>query len=210
MQLNLSTQHTKKKLVFLDTETTGLNYTRDRIIQLSCIKVDFLDYDGLWTRSFKTFDQLINPDIKISNDAFRVHGISNEMLKDKKSFREICNFFLDFVSDYTVVAHNAKFDINFLNNELRRIGYQEFKNSVIDSIDIARKLYPTQSVSLDALMKKFSIPNRSNHNALEDSIILAKVYALMINQSNDLLITENNQDKNTDFSKYQMFNKLIS
>lgn len=200
------TKYQHKKLIFLDTETTGLDYSNDRIIQLACMKVEDMDFHGAWIHHAQTWDQYFYTDHKISDGSFRIHGISQDMLANKPKFCDKISDFIDFIGDYTIVAHNAKFDMNFLNHEFKLAGYHAFNNPIIDSIDIAKEKYPGQSVRLDALMKRFNMPNRGHHSALEDVMILSKVYFMMTSEELDQLITENDQD---DFSGYEFCKKLI-
>ena len=161
----------KRKLI-LDTETTGLNFYYDRIIEIGIVEI----IDNVLTQNY--FHEYINPEKDISLSAQKIHGISNEFLIGKPTFNKIAKKFLDFIKDDTIVIHNAEFDINFINRELGDCGFNTIKNSVIDTIKIAKKEFPGQTVNLDSLCKKLSVNNtRQNfHGALLDATLLSKVY----------------------------------
>ena len=202
MQNNYKTS----QLIFLDTETTGLDYNEDRIIQLACLKIDEMDYDGCWLKNMRYWDSYFNVDTIISSQAFDVHGISSAFLKNKPKFTEKASELLDFIKNYTIVAHNAQFDINFLNHEFKIAKYPSICNTIIDSVDIAKVLYPGQSVALDALMKKFGMTSRGKHSAVEDALMLAKVYFMMITNTVSSQIYEDHSD---DFSGYKFCETVI-
>ena len=161
----------KRKLI-LDTETTGLNFYDDRIIEIGIVEL----IDNVLTQNY--FHEYINPEMNISLSAQKVHGISNEFLVEKPTFNKIVKKFLDFIKDDTIIIHNAEFDTNFINKELQNCGLDTIKNSVIDTIKIARKEFPGQTVNLDALCKKLDVNNtrQSFHGALLDATLLSKVY----------------------------------
>ncbi len=161
----------KRKLI-LDTETTGLNFYDDRIIEIGIVEL----IDNVLTQNY--FHEYINPEMNISLSAQKVHGISNDFLIEKPTFNKIVKKFLDFIKDDTIIIHNAEFDTNFINKELQNCGLDTIKNSVIDTIKIARKEFPGQTVNLDALCKKLDVNNtRQNfHGALLDATLLSKVY----------------------------------
>ena len=160
--------------IILDTETTGLDPTKGhRIVEIGCVEI--------WNKlpTGKTFHKYINPERDIPKEAQNVHGLSREFLSDKPKFREISNDFLAFVSNSTIVAHNANFDIKFIMAELEIIGKDNIElNEVIDTVKIARAKFPGSSVSLDALCKRFKIDlsDRSKHGALLDASLLSSVY----------------------------------
>lgn len=161
------------RAVVLDTETTGLNYKEgEKIIEIGCVET----YNGRITGS--VYQIYINPMKNVSLGAFKVHGISNEFLKDKPTFDKIAQDLIEFLGDAPLVIHNSKFDVPFLNHELHLCGLPPLKNAVVDTLLIARKLYPGKKCSLDALCKKLNIDNsvRTLHGALLDAHILAKVY----------------------------------
>ena len=160
--------------VFLDTETTGLSF-RDghKIVEIACIETKDLIATG------KVFHKLINPQRTVPNEAFKVHGFSEEFLKDKEIFKQIADEFLNFIKDKKIIIHNASFDLGFLDGELGLIQKEKInKKLVIDSLEIARNKFPGTSNSLDALCKKFNIDlsRRTKHNALLDCELLREVY----------------------------------
>ncbi len=173
--------------VVLDTETTGLNYNKgDRIVEIGAIELINQIPTG---NSFHTY---LNPLIEgeISNEAFKVHGLTSEFLSNKPLFSEIIESFINFLGGSKLIIHNAKFDVGFINYELRlleisnkkvyeRLPYNEIKSeAVIDTLEVAKNLYPGKSVSLDSLCIKFGINNKrkGKHGALIDSEILSEVY----------------------------------
>lgn len=160
--------------VVFDLETTGLNPELDRIIEIGAIKlVDF-------QRVGKPFHVYLNPERRrVNPEAFKIHGLSNNFLRYKPKFKEVVDDFLAYIGDAKLVAHNASFDIKFLNFELRRLGYDHFpSDKVIDTLQMARKIFPQKQNTLDALCKRFKIDNsrRTLHGALLDSEILSEVY----------------------------------
>ena len=161
----------ERKLI-LDTETTGLNFENDKIIEIGIVELK----DNVLTQNY--FHQYINPEREISLSAQKIHGISNDFLTDKPTFRDIAQSFLDFVKDDLLIIHNAEFDANFINRELHDCGFNSIKNSIIDTIKIAKKEFPRQTVNLDSLCRKLNITNtRENyHGALLDATLLSKVY----------------------------------
>ena len=196
--------------IILDTETTGLSPLEgDRIIEIACIETKGL------IPTKKRFHILLNPEKKISEDAFKVHGFSNEFLKDKKKFKEIADEFLNFIKEKDLIIHNAPFDIGFLNHELRLANKSEIKkNKVIDTLILAKQKYPGQSNSLDALCKRFNIDlsRRTKHNALLDCELLREVYINIIEAKEPKLFTsvkkyEANDKK--DLGKVEYFKKIV-
>ncbi|MDY8108983.1 DNA polymerase III subunit epsilon [Fulvimarina sp. 2208YS6-2-32] len=166
-----------REIVF-DTETTGLDNKVDRIIEIGGVE--------LWNHipTGKTYHQYIRPaGRKVDPAAFDVHGISDADLMDKPLFEEICDAFLDFFSGARLIAHNAGFDIGFLNAELGRVGQPPIEPSrVVDTLAMARRKFPMAPASLDALCSRFSIDTgrREKHGALLDSELLADVYIELI------------------------------
>jgi len=161
----------KRKLI-LDTETTGLNFHNDRVIEIGIVEL----VDNVITQNY--FHEYINPEMNISLSAQKIHGISNEFLIGRPTFDKIAKKFLDFVKNDTIIIHNAEFDTNFINKELQNCGFNNIKNSVVDTIKIAKKEFPGQTVNLDSLCKKLNVNNtRQNfHGALLDATLLSKVY----------------------------------
>jgi DNA polymerase-3 subunit epsilon len=163
--------------IVLDTETTGLSpVTGDRIVEIGC--VELINH----VPSGRNFHIYLNPERDVPDEAFRVHGLSTEFLRDKPLFSAEADNFLEFIGDATLVIHNAQFDIGFLNFELERIGRATLRNEVIDTVMVARERHPGARVSLDALCKHYGIDNskRTLHGALLDSEILADVYLELI------------------------------
>jgi len=160
--------------IFLDTETTGLSFKDGhKIVEIACIETKDLVATG------KVFHKLINPKRTVPEDAFKIHGYSQEFLSDKDTFDKIADDFLNFVKEKKIIIHNATFDIGFLNGELSSIKKELIKNElVIDSLNIARNKFPGMSNSLDALCKRFNIDlsRRTKHNALLDCELLREVY----------------------------------
>ncbi len=178
----------KKRKLVLDTETTGLNFDYDRIIEIGIVEL----IDNVLTQNY--FHEYINPEINIKISAQKVHGISSDFLIGKPTFNKIAKKFLDFIKDDMIIIHNAEFDTNFINKELQDCGFNNIKNSVIDTIDIAKKEFPGQTVNLDSLCKKLDVKNtRQNfHGALLDAILLSKVYLKLITgKQEDLNLIDN-------------------
>ena len=165
--------------VILDTETTGLSADKDRIVEIACIELN----NHIPTKNI--FHTFINPETKVSADAFSVHGYSDEFLSNKLKFREIAKNFLDFIKDKKLIIHNADFDLGFLNNELRRLNIKPIlKSDVVDTLQIARSKFPGVGNSLDALCKRYKInvEAREKHSALVDCHLLSKVYIELIDK----------------------------
>lgn len=158
--------------IILDTETTGLNNLSNKIIEIGAIET----FDNL--PSGEIFHVYINPMMYVDEACYQVCGLTNEFLKDKPLFKDIINSFSDFIGEDPIVAHNATFDVGFLNMERQSIGLAPLKNEVIDTLKIARKVFPGLPCSLDALCKRFkiSLHKRSKHGALVDAELLTKVY----------------------------------
>ena len=166
--------------IFLDTETTGLSVKDgDRIIEIACIET----VDLVPTK--KVFHKLLNPQKNVSQEAFKVHGFSDEFLKNQQKFEEVADEFLKFIEGKKLIIHNAPFDIGFLNNELRRMKKTIIDmKSVEDTLSLARSKFPSSSNSLDNLCKRFSIDlsKRTKHNALLDCELLREVYINLVEQ----------------------------
>ena len=160
--------------IILDIETTGLEFKDGhRIIEIGCIELNKKEVGS-------NYHKYINPSKTLTEDNIKIHGITNEYLTDKPIFEEIADGFLEFIQDSYIVAHNASFDIGFLNFELEKLSKPTIsKERVVDTIKIARQRFPGQQVSLDALIKKLKINtpiNRDQHGALKDAKILTDVY----------------------------------
>ena len=164
--------------IVLDTETTGLSPDNgDRIVEIGC--VELINH----VPTSNTYQVYLNPEKDMDPGAEKVHGLTNEFLLDKPKFIEIADSFLDFIGDSNLIAHNADFDINFLNSELVRAKKDKINNDrVVDTLKIARNKFPGARNSLDALCKRFFVDNsnRSLHGALLDSELLAEVYLELV------------------------------
>jgi DNA polymerase-3 subunit epsilon len=181
--------------VILDTETTGLSADKDRIVEIACIELS----NHIPTKNI--FHTFINPETKVSADAFSVHGYSDEFLSKKPKFKEIVKNFLDFIKDKKLVIHNADFDLGFLNNELRRLNVKPIlKSDVVDTLQIARSKFPGVGNSLDALCKRYKInvEAREKHSALVDCHLLSKVYIELIDKKELTLDLELSNKGNND------------
>ncbi len=163
--------------IALDTETTGLSYEDgDRITEIGCVEIIDKELTG------NTYHVYINPERELSLDSERITGLTYDYLKQFGKFIDVYEGFLNFVKNDRLVIHNAKFDMGFLNYELELVGSTKLDaNSVVDTLDIARKKYPGSPATLDALCKKFSVDStiRSKHGALIDANLLAQVYVIM-------------------------------
>ena len=167
------------KEIVLDTETTGISVKEGhRIVEIGCIELDNL----IPTKN--KFHCYLNPERKVDEKAFEVHGYSDSFLSDKMKFKEIADDFLRFIKDKRLIIHNAEFDLSHLNNELKIIGKNKIENEVVDTVSLARNKFPGSQNSLDALCKRFRIDNsrRKHHTALIDCDLLAKVYINLIDQ----------------------------
>tara|TARA_B100001123_G_C14849905_1_gene843635 strand:+ start:4 stop:669 length:666 start_codon:yes stop_codon:yes gene_type:complete len=187
------------KEIVLDTETTGLS-VRDghRIVEIGCIELDEL----IPTKNI--FHFYLNPERKVSEEAFKVHGYTDEFLSDKKKFFEIADDFLKFINDKKIIIHNAEFDIAHINNELSIAGKEKIEKAhIVDTLDLARNKFPGSPTSLDALCKRFRIDNskREKHTAILDCGLLAKVYINLIDQKEPKLNFSNSIEKQTKQNK---------
>ena len=183
--------------IFLDTETTGLSAKDgDRIVEIACIETKDL------IPTNRVFHKLINPQKKVSSEAFKVHGFSDDFLKGKEKFDEVVEDFLEFIKDKKLIIHNASFDVGFLNAELRRVNKKilDLKN-VEDSLSLARSRFPASSNSLDNLCKRFNIDlsRRTKHNALLDCELLREVYINLVDQKEPSLSFQQKEDQITNF-----------
>ena len=160
--------------VILDTETTGLStLEKHRIVEIGCVELN----NQIPTD--KILHTYINPQRSVSEEAYEIHGYSDEFLSNKKTFSEISEAFLNFIKGKKIVIHNASFDLSFINYELKLINQKPIdKKNVIDTLEIARLKYPGSQNSLDALCKRFNIDNskREKHNALIDCHLLKEIY----------------------------------
>ena len=193
--------------IVLDTETTGVS-VRDghRIVEIGCIELDNL------IPTQNKFHCYLNPERKVSEKAFEVHGYSDEFLSKQKKFSEVVDDFLKFIKDKRLVIHNAEFDIAHLNNELQLFGQNTIQNEIVDTLQLARNKYPGSQVSLDALCKRFRIDNsrRTHHTALIDCDLLAKVYINLIDQKEPTLdLKDNLETEENQSSKIEYYKKVI-
>ena len=195
------------KEIVLDTETTGISVKDGhRIVEIGCIELENL------TPTNNKFHCYLNPERKVSEKAFEVHGYSDEFLSKQKKFNEIVDDFLEFIKNKRLIIHNAEFDIAHLNNELVLFGKNKIQNEIIDTLTLAREKYPGLQVNLDALCKRFRIDNsrRTHHTALIDCDLLAKVYINLIDQKEPTLDFKQNleaEDNNT--LKTEYFKKVV-
>ena len=179
------------KEVVLDTETTGLSVKDGhRIVEIGCIELE----NQIPTKN--KFHCYLNPERKVSEKAFEIHGYKDDFLAKKKKFYEICNEFLNFIQNKRLIIHNAEFDLAHLNNELELLGKSKIQNQIIDTLVLAREKFPGSQASLDALCKRYRIDNsrRTHHSALIDCDLLAKVYINLIDQKEPKLDFNNNQE----------------
>ncbi len=160
--------------IFLDTETTGLSFKDGhKLVEIACVETNDLIPTG------NVFHKFINPKRSIPTEAFKIHGFSEEFLKDKETFEKIADEFVNFIKNKKIIIHNAPFDLSFLDGELGLIQREKInKKLVVDSLEVARNKFPGTSNSLDALCKKFNIDlsRRTKHNALLDCELLREVY----------------------------------
>ena len=185
------------KEIVLDTETTGISVKEGhRIVEIGCIELDNL----IPTKN--KFHCYLNPERKVSEKAFEVHGYTDEFLSKQKKFSEITDEFLEFIKDKRLIIHNAEFDLSHLNNELKILGKKNINNEIVDTLILARDKFPGSPSNLDALCKRYRIDNsrRTKHTALIDCDLLAKVYINLIDQKEptlDFSVEEkiNNQDE---------------
>jgi len=166
--------------VILDTETTGLSVSENhRIVEIGCIELK----DQIATKN--VFHEYINPQRKVSEDAYKVHGYSDKFLSEKKTFSEISEKFLNFIKNKKIIIHNAGFDLSFINHELKLANLKTLgRENIVDTLELARQKYPGSQNSLDALCKRFNIDNsrRTKHSALVDCELLKEVYINLLDQ----------------------------
>ena len=196
------------KEVVLDTETTGISVKEGhRIVEIGCIELENL----IPTKN--KFHCYLNPEKKVSEKALEVHGYTDEFLSTKKKFSDIADQFLEFIKDKRLIIHNAEFDLGHLNNELAIFGKKKIDNDVIDTLILARDKFPGSPVSLDALCKRYRIDNskRTQHTALIDCDLLAKVYINLIDQKEPTLNFQSEDLKINQKSNYNInyFKKVV-
>lgn len=171
--------------VFLDTETTGIKPPEHRVIEIGCVEVIDRKLTG------NHFHVYLNPQREVDEGAYKVHGLNYQKLKDEPLFADIVNDFIDFVKDSEILAHNAPFDVGFLNSEFKHINKSlqlESLGQITDTLKIARKLRPRQRNSLDALCQFYGVENahRTLHGALLDAELLANMYLKMTSGQHNL------------------------
>ena len=181
------------KEVILDTETTGLS-VRDghRIVEIGCIELENL----IPTKN--KFHCYLNPERKVSEKALEVHGYTDEFLSTHKKFAEIVDEFLGFIENKRLVIHNAEFDLSHLNNELALLDKEKLSSeNVVDTLALARDKFPGSPISLDALCKRYRVDNskRTQHTALIDCDLLAKVYINLLDQKEPTLNFKNEDNE---------------
>lgn len=181
--------------VILDTETTGLSFTSDRIIEIACVELE----NQIPTK--RVFHAFINPEMDISDGAYQTHGITREFLRDKPVFKDIAKKFLDFIKDSKLIIHNADFDLAFLNKELQLLDHGPIlKERVIDTLFLARQKFPGAQASLDALCKRFKIDTskREKHSALLDCNLLTEIYIELLEKKEPFLDLQQNVISSSD------------
>ena len=194
------------KEIVLDTETTCISVKEGhRIVEIGCIELDNL------ISTERRFHCYLNPERKVSEKALEVHGYNDQFLSKQKKFNEIGEEFLNFIKDKRLIIHNAEFDLAHLNNELSLFGKKKIKNEVIDTLVLARDKFPGSSVSLDALCKKYKIDNskRTQHTALIDCDLLAKVYINLIDQKEPTLNFQNQEQEINQNNNVNYYKKII-
>ena len=196
------------KEVILDTETTGISVKDGhRIVEIGCIELENL------VPTKNKFHCYLNPERKVSDQAFQVHGYSDEFLSKQKKFTEISDEFLEFLKNKRIIIHNAEFDLAHLNNELMLSGKNKIENEIVDTLVLARNKFPGSPVNLDSLCKRYRIDNskRTHHTALIDCDLLAKVYINLIDQKEPTLNFQNDLNQKIDYKnlKYDYFKKII-
>ena len=178
------------KEIVLDTETTGISVKEGhRVVEIACVELEDLIPTG------NKFHYCLNPERKVSEQAFKIHGFTDNFLSKQKKFYEIKDEFLNFIKNKKLIIHNAEFDLSHLNNELLLCGNDKIFNEIEDTLILARNKFPGSQVSLDALCKRFRIDNsqRTKHNALLDCSLLSKVYVNLIDQKEPKLNFQDNE-----------------
>jgi len=198
------------KEVILDTETTGLSVREGhRIVEIGCIELD----DLIPTQN--RFHCYLDPERKVSEKALEVHGYTDEFLSTKKKFSEVVDEFLNFIENKRLVIHNAEFDLSHLNNELALLGRKKLNSeNIVDTLALARDKFPGSPISLDALCKRYRIDNsnRTQHTALIDCDLLAKVYINLLDQKEPTLNFKNEDNEKMPIdsnNKNQYYKKII-
>tara|TARA_B100000674_G_scaffold497008_1_gene529180 strand:- start:860 stop:1522 length:663 start_codon:yes stop_codon:yes gene_type:complete len=196
------------KEIVLDTETTGISIKEGhRIVEIGCIELENL----IPTKN--KFHYYLNPERKVSEKAFQIHGYDDEFLSKQKKFSEIGDDFINFIKGKRLIIHNAEFDLAHLNNELKLLGKPQIENEIVDTLILAREKFPGSQVSLDALCKRFRVDNsrRKQHTAILDCELLSKVYINLIDQKEPTLdfktqIIDNSQNH---LNQISYFKKIV-
>tara|TARA_B100001248_G_C27313174_1_gene423006 strand:- start:49 stop:714 length:666 start_codon:yes stop_codon:yes gene_type:complete len=196
------------KEIVLDTETTGISAKEGhRIVEIGCIELENL------IPTKKKFHSYLNPERKVSEKALEVHGYTDDFLSNQKKFKEVVEDFLNFIDGKKLIIHNANFDLEFLNKELKLLGKEKINNEIVDTLVLARDKFPGASISLDALCKRYRIDNskRVNHTALIDCDLLAKVYINLIDQKEPSLNFQAQDEKSQTLDRESLlyFKKII-
>lgn len=180
-----------REIVF-DTETTGFDYAKgDRLVEIGAVEL----VNHLPTG--RTYHQYINPEREVPEDAVKVHGLTYEYLKDFPTFDKVADQWLEFIGDAKLVAHNASFDMNFVNYELKQLSKPEMSwDNCIDTLEIARNMFPGARCSLDALCRRFEIDNsaRTFHGALLDAELLSEVYLELLGGKEPSLLLDGSKE----------------
>ena len=191
--------------IFLDTETTGLSFKDGhKVVEIACVETQDLIATG------KIFHKILNPKRSMPEEAFKIHGFSDEYLKDKETFDQIADEFLDFIKNKKIIIHNAPFDLGFLDGELNALKKNKINREfIIDSLEVARNKFPGTSNSLDALCKRFNIDlsRRIKHNALLDCELLREVYINLLDVKEPKFNLSNTTEQ--DIKRTQDYSKLI-
>ncbi|MBQ7285837.1 MAG: DNA polymerase III subunit epsilon [Alphaproteobacteria bacterium] len=181
-----------REIVF-DTETTGFDYAKgERLVEIGAVELVNHVPTGI------TYHQYINPEKEVPEEVVKVHGLTYDFLKDFPTFDKVAQEWLDFVGDAVLVAHNASFDMNFVNYELKQLGLPEMSwDKCVDTLEIARALFPGARCSLDALCKRFEIDNSSRtfHGALLDAQLLSEVYLELLGGKEPSLLLDAKKEK---------------
>ncbi len=194
--------------IFLDTETTGLSFKDGhKLVEIACIETKDL------IPTNKIFHKLINPKRDIPEEAFKIHGFSEEFLSNKDTFEKVADEFIDFIKGKKLIIHNANFDLGFLNGELGLIKKELIDTAnIIDSLEVARNKFPGASNSLDALCKRFNIDisRRIKHNALLDCELLREVYINLLDAKEPRFnLSSEVQDSMNSNNQEKRYNKTV-
>jgi DNA polymerase-3 subunit epsilon len=206
--------NTKKRIVALDTETTGMNFYKEpyinhRLIEIGAVEIIKRRFTG------NNFHVYIKPDRKIDSEALKVHGITDDFLSDKPFFKDIADQFLKYIQDSELIIHNAMFDVGFINQELyflnKQVSSLDTMCSIIDTLKIARKLFPGKKNTLDALCIRYKIKKspRDLHSAILDAHLLGRLYLLMTGGQESMFVNTETNKKNilTQNKKKKIFKK---